>query len=393
MKFPALVGELVAGITLGVIFHHYSSTFPVLSNLPENEVFKGLTDLAIFFLMLLAGVELRPKDIVKASGPAFAIAVGGMIVPLMAGMGLGIVFLPESSLKMAQALFLGTALAITAVPVSVKILMDLKLLDTKIGKTIVSAALFDDILSLVLLAVLTAILANGEIPGVDRLLLLVGKVILFFITTSVLGLYVLPALHKLAARFKSDEFEFSALLMVSFLFALLAEELGMHFILGAFLAGLFFVKRIMSDEVYDTIKASLTSWTMGFFAPIFFASIGLHLDLAAISEIPLFLSMLLLAAFLGKLVGAGLPALAVGFTPAESIGIGSAMSARGAVELIIATIALEAGLFNHPDPAPPEVSFLFSAIVIMALVTTLVTPVLMRFSIGNPGHNRAQHID
>lgn len=335
--------------------------------------------------MLLAGIELRPKDVVQASGSALGIALGGMILPFAMGIGLGLYFLPESPFRIAQALFLGTALAITAVPVSVKILMDLNLLNTRFGKTIISAALFDDILSLVLLAVLTAVLATGEMPGAPELLLLAGKVVLFFVLTSVIGLYGLPYLHKIVAKFRSDEFEFSALLMVSFLFALLAEKLGMHFILGAFLAGLFFVRRTMADDVYNNIQTSLTSWTMGFFAPVFFASIGLHLDLAAINEIPLFVALLLLAAFLGKLIGSGLPALAVGFSTSEAVGIGSAMSARGAVELIIAGIALEAGLFKHPDPAPPEISFLFSAVVIMALVTTLVTPIIMRLAIGQTG--------
>lgn len=266
-KFPALVGELVAGIALGVIFHRYAETFPVLAALPDNEVFKGLTDLSIFFLMLLAGIELRPKDVVQSSASALGIALGGMILPFAMGMGLGLFFLPESPFRIAQALFLGTALAITAVPVSVKILMDLNLLNTRFGKTIISAALFDDVLSLVLLAVLTAVIATGEIPGAAQLFMLAGKVLLFFALTSVIGLYGLPYLHKIVARFRSDEFEFSALLMVSFLFALLAEKLGMHFILGAFLAGLFFVRRTMEDEVYNNIQTSLTSWTMGFLHP------------------------------------------------------------------------------------------------------------------------------
>lgn len=106
------------------------------------------------------------------------------------------------------------------------------------------------------------------------------------------------------------------------------------------------------------------------------------IDLAAFTEIPVFVLLLVLAAFLGKLVGAGLPALTVGFTPRQSVGIGTAMSARGAVELIIAGIAIEAGLFNHPSHPPPAVEFLFSAVVIMALLTTLITPIIMRPLLG-----------
>lgn len=388
LKQPALVGELIAGIALGAILHRYSAALPVLADLPVNEVFKGLTDLAIFFLMLLAGIELRPRDLVKASGPAFTVALGGIIIPLLLGVGLGWSFLPDSPFKIAQSLFLGTALAITAVPVSVKILMDLGLLNTTLGQTIISAALFDDILSLILLAILTAVIKTGETPGLATLSILLLKVIGFFLITTMIGHFILPSLNKALVKFKTEEFEFSALLMVALTFALLAETLGMHFILGAFLAGLFFVRRNMKDEIYNSIRTSLTSWTMGLFAPLFFASIGLHLNLAAVTEIPVFLLSLVSAAFLGKLLGAGLPAFAVGFTPRQSFGIGTAMSARGAVELIIAGIAMEAGLFNHPSPPPPEVKYLFSAVVIMALVTTLITPIVMRPLLGTKKNNQ-----
>ena len=381
-KQPALIGELIAGIVLGLILHHYSNSLPILAGLPHNEVFNSIIDLAIFFLMLLAGIELRPKDLVQASGPAIAVALGGMIVPLLLGFSLGWYYLPDSPYKTAQSLFLATALAITAVPVSVKILMDLGLLKTKLGQTIVSAALFDDILSLILLAVLTAVMKTGNVPGVSALLVLSAKVLVFFAITTIIGRFVLPRLNRAIQKFKTDEFEFSALLMVALIFALLAESLGMHFILGAFLAGLFFVRRTIKDEIYDSIHKSLTSWTMGLFAPLFFASIGLHLNLAALTEIPVFVMLLVAAAFFGKLLGAGLPAMAVGFTTRHSAGIGTAMSARGAVELIVAGIAMEAGLFSHPDPPPPEIKYMFSAVVIMTLLTTLISPIVMRNVLG-----------
>ncbi|MGW8193989.1 MAG: cation:proton antiporter [Desulforhopalus sp.] len=383
LKLPALVGELIAGIALGVILHQYSATLPVLADLPKNEVFKGLTDLSIFFLMLLAGVEMHPRDLVKTSGPAVAVAAGGIFIPLLLGFGLGWHFLPETSYKFAQALFLGTALAITAVPVSVKILMDLNLLKTKLGQTIVSAALFDDIFSLILLAVLTAVIKTGEVPGMAHMLILFAKIAGFFVITTIIGHFILPYLGRVVERFKVDEFEFSALLMVALIFALLAELLGMHFIIGAFLAGLFFVRRAIKDEIYNSIRSSLTSWTVGLFAPLFFASIGLHLDLAAFSVIPGFVVLLITAAFFGKLIGAGLPAFTLGFTARQAMGIGTAMSARGAVELIVAGIAMEAGLFSHPAPPPPIIEYMFSAVVIMALLTTFITPILIRPLLGS----------
>ena len=286
LRQPALVGELVAGIALGMVASRYHDALPVLAGLPDNEVFNGLTDLAIFFLMLLAGIELRPSELAEATGRAVAVALGGMALPLVLGFGLGWWFLPDSSYKLAQSLFLATALAITAVPVSVKVLMDLGQLKTPLGQTIVSAAVFDDVLSLMLLAILTAVIRTGGFPDASAVLLLIGKVLLFFLVAWVVGRYVLPRLGRLVKKTLAEEFEMSALLIAALGYSLLAEVLGMHFILGAFLAGLFFVRRTIDPKVYSSIRASLSAITMGFFAPLFFASIGLHLDVSAATEFP-----------------------------------------------------------------------------------------------------------
>ena len=231
-------------------------------------------------------------------------------------------------------------------------------------------------------AAITSVIKTGGLPDAATVGLLAGKVLLFFLIAGAIGAYLFPWVGQRLRAAHVQEFEFSALLIAALAYSLLAEALGMHFILGAFLAGLFFVHRTIEPAVYDSIRSSLTSWTMGFFAPLFFASIGLHLNLAAATEIPLFLTVLVLSAFFGKLLGAGLPALAMGFPLREALGIGTAMSARGAVELIIAGIALQAGLFRQPDPTPPEVAYLFSAVVIMALVTTLITPLVLRPLLG-----------
>jgi len=173
LRLPALVGELLAGITLGVVLSHYAEFFPVLSELEDNEAFNGILDPGIFFLLLLAGIEMEPAEIVEAGRRAVFIALGGFIVPLAMGLGLAWWFLPESDYRFPQALFVGTALAITALPVSVKVLMDMDQLHSRAGETIVSAALFDDVFSLILLAVLTSALASfhacsGLVAGEGR---------------------------------------------------------------------------------------------------------------------------------------------------------------------------------------------------------------------------------
>jgi len=375
---PVLAGELVAGIVVGMVAARYSGTFPVLASLPEDEVFRAITDLGIFVLMLQAGMELRPRDLARASRSAVGVAIGGMFLPLALGFGLAWMFLPASDLRFAQALFLGVALAITAVPVSVKVLMDLGKLDTAMGRTIVSAAIYDDVLSLVLLAVLTAILERGAAPGAGGLLLLGGNVLVFFLVSGVAGRYVLPWIGRFVKGSDLDELEFSLLLIVAFAFALLAEALDMHFMLGSFVAGLFFGRRTIDGEVFDAVSARVSALSTGFLAPVFFASIGLHTDLTALFEVPVFVILLIAAASIGKIAGCYAPARLAGLDRRESFAVGAAMNARGAVELVIAGVALRAGLFELPDPPPPVVANLFASVVLMAIVTTVSTPLVMQ---------------
>lgn len=375
---PMILGELVAGIALGLLVHNFSETFPTLDSLPHNEVFIAITDLSIFFLMLLAGLELHPREMARGSGSTILIAIGGMFLPLATGFALAWWFIPDSDVHFAQALFLGTALAVTAVPVSVRVLQDLGQLDSRIGRTIISAAVFDDMLSLLLLAVLTAVFKNGSMPDTAGLLIVVGKVVVFFIIATLIGRFAFPLLGRLLRSAVAAEFQFSALLITALSYALLAEALGMHFILGAFFAGLFFLRRTAAPAIYEEVKSKLTTCTNGLFAPLFFASIGMNLHPQAAVNVPLFVLVLIAIAFFGKLVGAGLPARLLGYNRREAMAVGVGMSARGAVELIIADIALRAGLFTQPDPVPEIVANLFSAVVIMAVVTTVLTPLLLK---------------
>ena len=375
---PPLIGELLAGISLGIAATQLESQ--LFRDLTHSESFLMLTDLGIFFLMLLGGAELRVRELAEVTSKAFVIAICGMAVPLASGMALGWYFLPDSGFKFAQCLFLGTALSITAVPASIRVLMDLGKLHTPAGQTIVSAAVIDDVLSLAVLAVLTGLLDNGGFPGVGPLVMLMAKIALFFASAYGLGRLLVPRMRRIVGLFQTEEFAYSSLLIAGFAFAVLAESLGLHFVVGAFAAGLFFEQRFAGKKIYHEVKEKLHAMAMGFLAPIFFASIGLNLDLGALSNIPVFVMTLVVVAFVTKILGAGLAAWRLGNTTTDSIAIGIGMSSRGAVELIIASIALRAGLFNHPDPIPPIVAFMFSAVVIMAVATTVMTPIALRFA-------------
>ena len=365
---PALVGELISGILLGGIAASFSEQLPVLSSISDDPVFDSITDLGVFFLMLLAGVEMRPKDVVKSSKASFLVAISGLLIPMLVGFYFGWIMLPDSNLKFAQSMFLGTTLSVTAVPVAVRVLMDLGMMETKAGNIVVSAAVFDDVLSLVVLAFLTSLLQSGGLPDAQGILLIFGRTLAFFVLTWLIGKYVLQKLGAWVRTFQSDEFLLSYLLITAFAFALLAEALHMHFILGAFVAGLFFGRQTVGKDDFKDIKRLITGITTGFLAPVFFASIGLHLDVSAMTEIPVFLLVFIVLAFLTKLVGAGLASVAIGLPKRTAAAVGIAMSARGAVELIIADIALQANLFDKPDPTPPTVEYLFSSIEITSFL-------------------------
>jgi Kef-type K+ transport system membrane component KefB len=280
-------------------------------------------------------------------------------------------------------MFLATSLAITAIPVAVKVLIDLGQLDTVSGRIIVSAAVLDDVVGLILLGILTALIETGELPTALGLVATMGDVALFFGSCTILGLFVLPRLARWVETLWIEETEFSFLLIVALGYCVLAEALGLHFILGAFLAGLFFTHRALGPEVFDGVSRKVSAVTSGFLAPVFFASIGYHLDLSALDAIPLFVAVLVIVAMLSKILGAGLMAQVVGLKQNEAMRVGFAMSGRGAVELIVADIALRAGLFAEPQPTPPVVGHLFSAVVIMAIATTVLMPIGLRFAVRN----------
>ena len=378
---PALVGELITGILIGVMLAPWADTEAVMfgfGGIEKNEVFRAITDLGMFFIMLFAGIEMHPNEIAKHYKAAFSVAMGGMILPLGLGFALGWVFLPQSDFLIIQALFVGTALAITAVPATVRILMDLGRLHSRAGQVIIGAAVFDDVLSLLLLAWLTGFLSAGGAPSIGEVAILGWKIIIFFGVTAFVGFVIYPRGGRLLKHVKEKELEISAVLIAALAFSVFADWLGLHFILGAFVAGAYFGRKTVDKRTYEDVRSKISAMTFGFLAPIFFASVGLNLDLSAVSEIPLFLGLLLIAAFAGKFLGAGGMAMASGMERGESAAVGIGMSARGAVELVIADIALEAGLFAIPGIETPVIVHMFSAVVIMAVVTTVMTPMLLK---------------
>jgi Kef-type K+ transport system membrane component KefB len=214
---------------------------------------------------------------------------------------------------------------------------------------------------------------------------MLGRLALFFAITFPIARHVVPFIDRRLPEARAAELHFSVVMSFGLVMAVLAEALGMHFIIGAFVAGLLLSEGTLHSKAeLKDVEQKVSGITLGFLAPIFFVSIGIHLDISAFGEALWFTVALLAAAIVGKVVGCTLPARWSGVSWGESLAIGVGMNGRGAVELIVAAVALEAGLFTQPVPVPPIISAMFSAVVIAAIVTTLMTPIGLRLLLRPP---------
>ncbi|MDJ0942330.1 MAG: cation:proton antiporter [Kiloniellales bacterium] len=376
------IGEILAGVVLALALVSLPVELPLLAGLKGSEAVELIGEVGIFLLLLLTGIEMEPKEIAEHSREAVLVACGGMLLPLALGCLLGWAVLPPSDLKQGQVLIIGIGLSISAIPVAAKVFMELGLLHQAVGEIVIAAAVIDDILGLVLLAIASHLIIQGDLPDLAALLLLLGAVGVFFGVAIGLGLHVYGPLWRWLHVHHGEAMSLSALLLFALGLGALAELLGLHFVLGPFVAGLFFETGRVGVEAYERVKAVVGTVTSAVAAPVFFAWIGLQLDLDAFTTVPEFLAALIALAFLGKLIGAGLPAYLCGLGPRHALAIGIGLSGRGAVELVIASIAQKSGLFLAGDGAHPIVGNLFSALVITAVATTLVVPIGLRCLLG-----------
>jgi hypothetical protein len=264
LKQPAAVGEVTAGVVLAVLATAAGGQLPWLHGVLDSAALAMVAEAGIFLIVLLAGIEMRPAEITENSKDAFFVALGGAALPLVAGVVFGYWVLPESPLRDPQALLLGVAMAVTAIPTTVKVLGELKLLHTRVGRIVVSAAIYDDVIGLMLLAGLTAIIETGEVPDLLSIVWLVAKIAVFFAITVALGVHVYPHVRRRLKALQVASIEFSILMVVGLGYAVLAELLGMHWIMGAFMAGLFFEAPRVGALAYNEMRLLLTGVVGGF---------------------------------------------------------------------------------------------------------------------------------
>jgi Kef-type K+ transport system membrane component KefB len=369
---PRVLGELVAGVVLGA----------TLLDMPHWALFEGIhlqelmhpfAELGVVFLMFIIGLEVDLGELLKVGRVAILAGVLGALLPVALTLPVGVMF----DLDTGVTIFAGVALAATSVSISAQVLLELGFLRSKEGNALLATALIDDVLAILLVSVALAVLggAGGAESDNSAILLILVRMVVYLVVAFAIAWWILPRLLLYWANHPiiSQSNGAAALAIVTtLLFAWSAEALGgVAMITGAFIAGVGFSR--VRNFATRTIEETVSHVTYAFFLPIFFISVGLEVDLTTlpISAIPLALALLLVAV-VSKVGGAGLGALLGGFSRGESLRVGTCMISRGEVGLIIASLGLSAGILEQDSP-------LFSSLFLVILLTTVVTPILVRW--------------
>ncbi len=369
LKFPIVMGEILAGILLGpTVFglispSSFTHFFPSTGNV--SIALDGIAKISVVMMLFVTGMEVQLPIVLKQGKAAIYTSTLGMIIPFASGFFSAYYFpalfgIQDENYKLLFALFLGTALSISALPVISRILIDLNMFKTKIGTIIIASAMFDDLCGWLIFSFILGMLNTtaGESQSVGLTIAYIAGFGLFMLTVG--KMIIDKSLPWMQKKLSWPGGVLSISLGICFLCAAFTESIGLHAILGAFIAGIAF-----GDSVHLNEKAReiIHQFVTNIFAPFFFVSIGLKVNFITNFELDLVLVILVLA-YIGKITGAALGAYLGGFSKNESMAVGFGLNARGAMEIILGTLALNAGLINTK---------VFVALVVMALLTSLTS--------------------
>ena len=357
VNMPQVVGALLVGVLLGP---------SCLNILHETDFLTKSAEIGVIFLMFLAGLDTDFDDLKATGKSAVIIAFVGVLIPLGSGFLTYFLFFhgerPDTMIFL-ESTFVGIVLTATSVSITVETLREMGKLKGKMGTSILGAASIDDILGIIALTVITSF----TVPGVEIMVVLL-KIFLFFVFIAVCGFFVFRLFRKLEIVYGTKRRVAIYAVVFCLLLSYISEVyFGVADITGAYFAGLILCN-VTETKSYIASKINITSYM--FFTPIFFASIGIKTVITGMSqELILFTLALLIVAILSKIVGCGLGAKICGFSNMDSLAIGVGMISRGEVALIVAQKGEQAGLIS---------STLFPAIVLVVIVTTLITPILLK---------------
>lgn len=362
VHMPQVVGALVAGVVLGP---------SVLGLVEETDFLMKTSEIGVILLMFMAGLDTDLEELKKTGLASFVIALIGVLVPLAAGTGLYLAFFPDNGepLHMLKALFIGVVLTATSVSITVETLREMGRLKGKVGTAILGAAIIDDIMGIIVLTLVSAMTD----PTVKPIAVL-GRILAFFVLLVIVG-YIMYRLFRAITNEWSNH---RRIAIYALAFCLILSFVAEHYfgiadITGAYFAGLILCN-IMEAREYINKKVNIMAYM--FFSPVFFASMGIKTELDGMTTSLLIFSIaLLVIAILTKIIGCGLGAKLMGFNWSDSLSVGLGMVSRGEVALIVAQKGAQSGLVD---------SSLFPPIVLVVIVTTLITPILLKLFMKSP---------
>ena len=359
IQLPQVVGALLAGLILGPAG---------IGLLQETDMIKSLAEIGVVVLMFSAGLETDVKELRRSGFASFIIALLGVIFPIVGGFAVSAFFIdgPMEVTKILHCTFIGVVLTATSVSISVETLKELGKLSTRTGNAILGAALIDDVLGIIALAVISGFAGNsGDAAGIGLVFLKLLGFFVFCAVVAVLFKFIaIPWINK----YKKDLRRFSILSLVFCLVMAYCSEqfFGVSDITGAFVAGL--ILSNTKKTTYIVSKVDTVSYML--LSPVFFASVGLKVTLEGMHVGVLWFTLaLLVVAILTKIIGCGLGAKLCRYTNLQSVKIGIGMISRGEVALIVASKGLALGLMTQE---------FFGPIIIVVVVTTIVTPILLK---------------
>lgn len=372
---PVIVGEMLAGVLLG----------PAVFNLIQpSEALSGISQLAVFLVVLSAGLDMDFQRVLGAMrGRGLILAILGFALPFSGGVLIAYAY----ELDPMRMVFLGLCIAITALPVAVKLLGDLGMLDTPIARYAIATALLNDVVALFILGVVLALPPDSNttdlwLSGAAAAFKLLGLVALVLGANGLIrwvearGLSLSAISERLVAVFGAEAL-FGMVVVFVLFFGTISETLGFHFVIGAFFGALLLDRRQFTPSRFDDLKRTLALVTTGFLSPIFFADMGLDFTFKALGQLD-FVLIVLLVSITTKVLAGWWGGRLLGMSHREALGLGGVLNGRGVMELVVATIAYERG-FIGPT--------MFSVLVLMGALTTLLSPVILGAAL-NPDARR-----
>lgn len=355
ISLPSVLGEVLAGIVLGpsiLGFIHYS------------EVLSHMAEIGVILLMFIAGLETDLNELKECGNTSILTALGGVVVPFAGGSAAAYFF----GAGLYESMFIGAILTATSVSITVQALYEMEKLKSREGLTILGAAVLDDILGIMILTFIAG-MAIGE---TSIMFLLIKITVFFFFCWLIYRWRLIKKMAKIVTRLRLQEELLTLALIVIFAIAYVSEKAGVAAIIGSYITGIMFGQTPYKEKVLKSVQP----FSISLFIPIFFANIGIRAELENFGATIGFTIAIIGVAILSKILGCGLGARITGMDLMASIRVGIGMIPRAEVALIVASMGLKNGVISSPT---------FSSAVAMVLVTTIVTPIMLKYSfaIGN----------